>query len=82
MQIYDLIEFSDNYSKKYGSLWRYCKDISAVNNNDDIVDFNEANVTYSFNFKEQITSQTGDNGTKDVQIMVPLKYLSNFWGNS
>ena len=23
--------------------------------------------------------QTGDDGRKDVKIMVPLKYLSNFW---
>ena len=26
-----------------------------------------------------MTGQTGDDGTKNVQIMVPLKYLSNFW---
>ena len=26
-----------------------------------------------------MTSQTGDNGAKTVEIMVPLKYLSNFW---
>ena len=37
------------------------------------------NVTDSFNFKVKITGQTGNNGTKDVEIMVPLKYLSNFW---
>ena len=23
--------------------------------------------------------QTGNDGSKDVEIMVPLKYLSNFW---
>ena len=23
--------------------------------------------------------ETGDNGTKNVEIMVPLKYLSDFW---
>ena len=45
--------------KKYGSLWQYFKDIPAVNNNGDIVFFNGANVTDSFNFKEKITSQTG-----------------------
>ena len=28
---------------------------------------------------KKITGQTGDNRTKVVQIMVPLKYLSNFW---
>ena len=26
-----------------------------------------------------MTGQTGNDGTKDVEIMVPLKYLSNFW---
>ena len=35
--------------------------------------------TDSFNFKAKITGQTGDKGTKEVEIMVPLKYLSNFW---
>ena len=26
-----------------------------------------------------MTCQSGDNGTKNIEIMVPLKYLSNFW---
>ena len=26
-----------------------------------------------------MTGQTEDDGTKNVEIMVPLKYLSNFW---
>ena len=43
-------------------------------------DFNEDNADInSFKRKEKITSQTGDNCTKNVEIMVPLKYLSNFW---
>ena len=37
------------------------------------------NLTDSFNFKVKITGQTGDDGTKNVEITVPLKYLSNFW---
>ena len=37
------------------------------------------NATDSFNFKAKITGQTGDKGTKEVEIMVPLKYLSSFW---
>ena len=32
-----------------------------------------------FKFKQQVTVQTGNSGIKDVEIMVPLKYLSNFW---
>ena len=33
MQMYNLIEYSDNYSKTSGSLWQYCKDTLAVNRN-------------------------------------------------
>ena len=33
----------------------------------------------SFKFKQNITGSTGDDGTKAIKIMVPLKYLSNFW---
>ena len=80
MAMYNLIEYSDNYSKTSGSLWQYCKDIPAVNNNGNIVNFNEANATDSFNSKAKITGQTDDDGEIDnVEIMVPLKYLSNFW---
>ena len=80
MPMYNLIEYSDNYSKTSGSLWQYCKEIPAVNDDGDIVDFNGANATDSFNFKAKITGQTDDDGEiNNVEIMVPLKYLSNFW---
>ena len=80
MPMYNLIEYSDNYAKKSGSLWQYCKDIPTVNNNNNaIADFTGANLTNSFNFKAKTTGQTGDDGTKSVEVMVPLKYLSNFW---
>ena len=39
------------YKKISGSLWQYRKDNPAVNNNCDIIDFNGANSTDSFNFK-------------------------------
>ena len=79
MPMYNLIEYSDNYAKTTGSLWQYCKDIPALNANDEITEFTAGNLTNSFNFKSKITGQTGDDGTKNVEIMVPLKYLSNFW---
>ena len=79
MPMYNLIEYSDNYAKTTGRLWQYCKDIPARNANDDIATFAENNTTDSFKFKAKITGQAGNNGTKDVEIMVPLKYLSNFW---
>ena len=47
---------------------------------EDVVDFNGANSTDSLNFKSKVTGQTDNNGRIDnVQIMVPLKCLSNFW---
>ena len=81
MPMYNLIEYRDNYVKTTGSLWQYCKDIPArnANANDVITEFTEGNLTDSFNFKLKITGKTGNGGTKDVEIMVPLKYLSNFW---
>ena len=81
MPMYNLIEYSDNYSKTSGSLWQYCKDIPAVNNAGNIVDFTATNTTDSFKFKTKITGQTNNDGEiNGVEIMVPLKYLSNFWG--
>ena len=74
MPMYNLIEYSDNYAKTSGSLWQYCLDIPALNNN-AIVDFADDNLTDSFNFKAKISSQTGNGGTKNVEIMVPLKYF-------
>ena len=44
-----------------------------------MVGFNGANATDSFNFKTKITCQTNNNGIINVEIMVPWKYLSNFW---
>ena len=79
MPMYNLIEYSDNYAKTTGSLWQYCKDIPARNNNDEIVIFTEGNFTDSFNFKIKITGETGNNGIKNLEIMIPLKILSNFW---
>ena len=34
-----------------------------------------------FKFKQKITSKTVDGVAKDAEIMVPLKYLSNFYRN-
>ena len=55
MLIYNLIEYSDNYSKASGSLWQYCKEIPAVNHDVDISNFNGPNATDSFSFKTKIT---------------------------
>ena len=66
--MYNLTEYSNNYSKTSGSLWQYYKD----NPNDNLTD------SESFRSKVKITANTPTAGnTKDVEIIVPLKYLSN-----
>ena len=70
MPMYNLIEYSDNYSKTSRILWQYYKDEP----NDNLTD------SESFKSKIKITGNTpADGNTKNVEIMVPLKYLSNFW---
>ena len=53
-----------------------------MNNNSDVIDFNGANATDSFNFKAKITGQTNDHGIINIEIIVPRKYLSNLLDNS
>ena len=53
MPMYNVTEYSDNYSKTSGSLWQYYKDIPAVNNNGNFVNFKTANATDSFNYKSK-----------------------------
>ena len=78
--MYNLIEYSDNYSKASGILWQYCKDVPALNDDGEITDFTGANATTAlFNLKVKLIGNTGNNDIKNVEIMVPLKYLSNFW---
>ena len=67
MPMYNLIEYSDNYSKTSGSLWQNCKDISAVDD-DGNINFNEANNTDSFNFKNKLTGETNDDGIINIEI--------------
>ena len=78
MPMYNLIEYSNNYSKTSGSSWQYYKVIPAVDDNNAAVNFSDDNLTNSFKFEVKMTDQTGDDGTKNVEIMVPIKYLSNF----
>ena len=61
--------------------WKYYRDEPALDANDNIIDFlANSNNSATFKFKQQITGQTRNSGTKDIENMVQLKYLSNFWG--
>ena len=79
MPMYNLIEYSKNYRKTTGSLWNYYRDEPNSGA--------EGNINYSikdsesFDYKTSITGKLEDGNAEkdDVKIVVPLKYLSNFW---
>ena len=74
--MYNLVEYSDNYLKTSGILWQFYRDVSALDDDDVITDFTEANATTILsNVKVKLAGQTGNNGTQKIEIMVPLKYL-------
>ena len=78
MPIYNLIEYSKNYSKTTGQFWNYYRDEpnSGVNNN---INYSIKD-SKSFNYKTSITGKLEGNDTgKEAEIVVPLKHLSNFW---
>ena len=71
--MYNLIECSDSYSKTSGSLWQYYRDKP----NNDLTN------SGSLKSKIKIAGNTpADGNTKDVEIAVAWKYLSNFLKNS
>ena len=80
MPMYNLIEYSNAYSKTSRSWWQNYRNEPALDNNGNIIDFpDDINNSASFKFKQKITEQTENDGTKDAEIMVPLKYPKNFW---
>ena len=81
MPMYNLIEYSDIYLRTSGRLQKYHRDEPAIDNNGRIGDFpaDNNNNSISLKFKEKITGKAGTDGTKGVNIMVLLKYISDFW---
>ena len=74
MLMYNLIEYSDNCSDTSGSLWNVKRDEIEENNN------LTADNSSSFKYKSNIIDNLSQAGTRNnVKIVVPLKYLSNFW---
>ena len=65
--MYNLIEYSDNFSKKSGSLWQHYRDEP------------HASLTNSESLKSKMKIIIpADCNTKNVEIALPLKYLSIF----
>ena len=74
--MHNFAEDSCNYSKSTGSLWRYYRDGSSLNDSGNINNFpgNSA----QFKLKQKMAGETEPTCTKDLETMVPSKYISNF----
>ena len=91
MSMYNLLEYSKNYRKTIGSLYNYYRDELS----DDAEDINFGNIkvvnSNTFKYKNKIIGNTynvnagadgydvNKNGTQEVELAIPLKYLGNFW---
>ena len=81
MPMYNLLEYSKNYRKTTGSLWNYYRDepSNPLSSNSE-----------SFKYKTSITGNTYNIGVgeagydankvgkNETEVVIPLKYLSNF----
>ena len=80
MLMYNLTEYSGSCSKTSRSLRQYYGAEPALNSDGDAIDFPaDGNDSDSFKSKAKIVNKTGNNGTKIVKTVVPIKYLRNFW---
>ena len=91
MSMYNLLEYSKNYRKTLGSLYNYYRD--ELSDDADDNNFDNINVVNlnTFKYKNKITGNTynvnagvqgydvNKNGTQEVELSIPLKYLDNFW---
>ena len=91
MSMYNLLEYSKNYRKNIGSLYNYYRD--ELNDDADGNNFDNIKVVNSntFKYKNKIIGNTynvdagaqgynvNKNGTQEVELAIPLKYLGNFW---
>ena len=58
MSMFNLIEYSDNYSKTSGILWQYCRNQPTVDHNGNDDDDNDDNsISDSFKIKEKVANQ-------------------------
>ena len=84
--VYNLLEYNSNYSITSRSLWTYYRDEvndGANENNNDInyrINNNKTTASKSFEFMSKLIGSTlADDETSHPEVVVPLKYFSNFW---
>ena len=90
MSMYNLLEYSKNYRKTIGSLYNYYRDESSNDADDNNFDNIKVASSNTFKYKNKIIGNTynvnadadgydvNKNGTQEVELAIPLKYLGNF----
>ena len=91
MSMYNLLEHSKNYRKTIGLLYNYYRDELSDDADDNNFDNIKVINSNTFKYKNKITGNTynvhvgaqgydvNKNGTQEVELAIPLKYLGNFW---
>ena len=86
MPMYNLLEYSDKYSRTSGSLRNYCKDKVKDSANEDndannfIINSSKIKTSKSFEYKTKLIGSTPNNDYRlHTAVVVSLRYLSNFW---
>ena len=89
--MYNLLEYSKNYRKTIGSLYNYYRDELSDDADDNNFDNIKVVNSNTFKYKNKITDNTynvnagvdgydvNKNGKQEIELAIPLKYLSNFW---
>ena len=90
MSMYNLLEYSKNYRKTIGSLYNYYRDELSDDADDNNFDNIKVVNSNKFKYKNKIGNNynvdagaqgydVNKNGTQEVELAIPLKYLDNFW---
>ena len=91
MPMYNLLKCSKNYRKTIGLLYNYYRDELSDDADDNNFDNIKVINSNTFKYKNKITGNTynvnagaqgydvNKNGTQEVELAIPLKYLGNFW---
>ena len=91
MSMYNLLEYSKTYRKTIRSLYNYYRDELSDDADDNNFDNFKIVNSNTFKYKNKIIGNTynvnagadgydvNKNGTQEVELAIPLKYLGNFW---
>ena len=91
MSLYNLLEYSKNYRKTIGLLYNYYRDELSDYADDNNFDNIKVVNSNTFKYKNKIIGNTynlnagaddsgvNKNGTQEVELAIPLKYIGNFW---